>query len=308
MPPSSSSATGPTELADRLEEYRRHLLATRAPHTVRSYLADLRQLLSCVGEGPLDRSAIERFLRRYGSSARTRARKLSSVRGFCRFLCRRGHLASDPSASIEAPLRRRPLPRSLTQHQAEALLEQPPPPSPSPRRDRALLELLYSSGLRVSEAVSLDLESVDFEARVLRVRGKGGRERLAVFGRTCLQALRDYVENERVAPIAGNPLFTNRRGSRLSSRSVAQTVKRWALAAGLPPETSPHTLRHSFATHLLDGGANLKAVQQLLGHRSLATTQIYTHVSIEHLREAVARAHPRGGGGESPASSPEVSY
>jgi integrase/recombinase XerC len=159
-----------------------------------------------------------------------------------------------------------------------------------------MLELAYAAGLRASELVGLDQTDIDWEGRCARVTGKGNKERVCLFGQTCLTALQDYIALERVGPTQGNPLFTNERGRRLTSRTLQNVIKRWALRVGLPPTVSPHTLRHSFATHLLDGGADLKTVQQLLGHENLATTQIYTHVSIERLREAVGKAHPKGRG------------
>jgi integrase/recombinase XerC len=167
------------------------------------------------------------------------------------------------------------------------------PEGKTPLRDRAILELMYSAGLRVSETVGLDLDSVDLKSRTLRVFGKGSKQRLALYGKTCEAALLDYLHGERVAPARGSALFTNAQGVRLTTRTVQNVVKRWAKRVGLPPTVSPHTLRHSFATHLLDGGADLKSVQQLLGHESLATTQIYTHVSAERLRATVTSAHPR---------------
>jgi integrase/recombinase XerC len=156
---------------------------------------------------------------------------------------------------------------------------------------------MYAAGLRVSELVAVDLPDVDFRNGMIRVLGKGSKERLTLFGRTAGFAIQEYISGERVPPVKGAPLFTNRKGTRLTTRSVQTIVKNWAKRVGLPPETSPHTLRHSFATHLLDNGADLKAVQQLLGHESLATTQIYTHVSVERLRATVDKAHPSAGGG-----------
>jgi site-specific recombinase XerD len=189
-------------------------------------------------------------------------------------------------------MRRRRLPKALSREQAADLLDGIPE-GKTPMRDRALLELMYAAGLRASELVGVNLADVDLRDHSLLVRGKGSKQRITLFGRTCRVALLDYMEGERVPPLQDDPLFTNPKGGRLTSRTVQNVVKRWALRAGLPPETSPHTLRHSFATHLLDGGADLKSVQQLLGHESLATTQIYTHISIERLKQAVADAHPR---------------
>jgi integrase/recombinase XerC len=185
------------------------------------------------------------------------------------------------------------LPKSLNQPQTTDLLDQQDV-GRTPKRDRAILELIYSAGLRSAEAVSLDKQDLNFEDSSIRVIGKGDKERVAFFGSTATSALKDYIAGERVEPTKDGALFTNEKGIRLSTRTVQNIVKRWALAVGLPPDTSPHTLRHTFATHLLDGGADLKTVQQLLGHSSLATTQIYTHVSIERLHETVQKAHPKG--------------
>lgn len=269
------------------------LAVRRSANTVRSYGADLAQLAQLTdGEADLSTDRLRQFLRTYGTTPATRARKLSTVRSFCRFLKSAGLLDRDPTEPLEAPVKRRRLPKALSLQQTTEMLDREAP-GRTPMRDRALLELMYAAGLRVSEVVGLDLSQVDMANRCVLVRGKGNKERVALFGRTCETALQDYLAAERVPPRDGLPLFTNPMGGRLSSRSVHTVVKKWARLSGLPPETSPHTLRHTFATHLLDGGADLKSVQQLLGHESLATTQIYTHVSIERLKEAVAKSHPR---------------
>lgn len=280
-----------------IQRYLDRLRATRLRHTVRSYGTDLAQLAGMLGEDAtleqLEPEALRAFLRRFGKTPVTRARKLAALRSFTRFLKGLGRLESDPTDLLEAPIRRRRLPKSLSQHQAVELLDQGDV-GRTPKRDRALLELMYAAGLRASEVVGVDLDHFDFASRTLRVFGKGNKERIVLFGETCAEAIESYVRGERVeAPAGARPLFTNGQGTRLSTRTVQNVVARWARAAGLPPDTTPHTLRHSFATHLLDGGADLKSVQQLLGHESLATTQIYTHVSIERLREAVLEAHPK---------------
>ncbi|MEQ1935800.1 MAG: tyrosine-type recombinase/integrase, partial [Fimbriimonadaceae bacterium] len=204
-----------------------------------------------------------------------------------------GELDHDPSEALDAPIRRRRLPKAISQLQASDLIDQQTL-SRTPRRDRAILELMYGAGLRASEVVGVNLPDLDLGAHTLHVVGKGSKERVALFGSACAEALQNYFEGERVDSLE-NAAFTNLHGGRLTTRTVQNIVKRWALQAGLPPEISPHTLRHSFATHLLDGGADLKSVQQLLGHESLATTQIYTHLSIERLKETVAKSHPRSG-------------
>lgn len=288
------------QLADLLSQYLELLQATRSAQTVRAYGSDLRQLCAVVDRlDQLDERRITAYLREHGGSAVTRARKLSSTRAFCKYLLKLGHITHDPTENLDAPIRRKRLPKALSHDQAAGLLDQAPV-GKSPLRDRALLELMYSAGLRASEVVGLKMNALDLRNRVVQVEGKGSKQRLALFGGTCAAALRDYLTSERAAsrnPRPDDPVFTNNQGKAVSTRTVQNVIKRWCAAAGLPPETSPHTLRHSFATHLLDGGADLKSVQQLLGHESLATTQVYTHISIERLKEAVAQAHPKAKGG-----------
>jgi integrase/recombinase XerC len=287
---------GRAMLDELIQEFLDNLAARRSAHTVRSYGSDLAQL-SIFLEGNFDLAPgrLRGFLRQYGASPTTRARKLSTLRTFVKFLKQTGRLDHDPTEALEAPIRRKRLPKAISQLQASDLLDQPPA-GKTPLRDRALLELMYAAGLRASETVGVNLADLDFKEGALLVRGKGSKERVTLFGQACAEALQEYVRAERVADAGETALFTNDKGRRLTTRTVQNVVKRWALRAGLPPETSPHTLRHSFATHLLDGGADLKSVQQLLGHESLATTQIYTHLSIERLRETVAKAHPKSKG------------
>lgn len=276
---------------EAIREFLASLEGGRSPHTVRSYASDLSTLpghASTLDE--LNPAAVRAWLRARGGQAATRARRLSAVRALHRRLRQRGIQLPDPTESIESPIRKKRLPRAITQHQAEALLDQAPP-GKTPFRDRALLELAYSAGLRASELVGLDLRDLDLDLMQGRVFGKGSRERIILFGRTCRDALAAYIGAERKG--TDPALFLNSQGRRLTTRTVQNVIKRWAAHAGLPPDISPHTLRHSFATHLLDGGADLKTVQQLLGHESLAATQIYTHVSVERLREAVEKAHPK---------------
>lgn len=280
-------------LDEQIEQFLAYLRARRSEATVRSYGSDLSQLAIHLGEsGAITPDSVRSYLRRFAKNPTTRARKLSSVRGFCRFLKAAGKLDSDPTEMIEAPIHRKRLPRALSQLQTAEMLEQKLE-SRHPLRDRALLELLYGAGLRASEATGLLLSDIDWQSRSLRVRGKGNKERVALFGNACEQALRGYLDNERVPHKGVDWMFTSATGARLDTRELRAVVKKWALAAGLDPSVSPHSLRHSFATHLLDGGADLKTVQQLLGHASLATTQVYTHLSIERLRGAVEKAHPR---------------
>lgn len=283
-----------SDFSARIEEFLVHLEARRAAHTVRAYGADLRQLeLFCDGEWALDQDTLQRYLRTYGGSMKTRARKLTVLRQFTRFARKRGWIDADPTEMMDAPIRRRSLPKALSSQQAANMLDQVTE-SLNEVRDRALLELMYSAGLRASEAVGINLPDIDWSDRSIRILGKGNKDRIALFGETAKAALLDYLAIGPRHP--EGPLFLGRMGRRLTTRTVQNIVKRWALSAGLSPDVSPHTLRHSFATHLLDNGADLKTVQQLLGHESLATTQVYTHVSIERLKSAVANAHPRAKG------------
>jgi len=276
-----------------IQDFLDNLAVKRSPHTVRSYGSDLAQLSTYLeGEVRLDPNSLRGYLRKYAPTPVTRARKLSTLRTFVKFLKRAGHLKTDPTESLEAPIRRRTLPKALNQEQTKELLDQPEE-GQTPARDRALLELMYAAGLRASEVVGINLRDIDLKDQTIRVHGKGNKERIVIFGDICKSALRDFLGGERVKPVAGEPLFTNHQGGRLTTRTVQNVIKRWTKRVGLPPTVSPHTLRHTFATHMLDGGADLKSVQQLLGHESLETTQIYTHISVDRLRDAVEKAHPK---------------
>lgn len=289
----SQASQDNAELDVRIQEFLDHLASRRSPHTVRSYGSDLAQLSGFLGGAfDLSPSKLRLYLRKFGSSPVTRARKLSALRTFVKYLKQAGHLASDPTESLEAPIRRKSLPKALSLDQTTELLDQPES-GRTPLRDRALLELMYAAGIRASEVVGVNLQDIDFAEGSILIRGKGNKQRLTLFGETCKSALLDFIASERSIPTEGDPLFTNKHGIRLTTRTVQYVVKRWSLRAGLSPEVSPHTLRHSFATHLLDNGIDLKSVQQLLGHESLATTQIYTHISIERLKKTVDEAHPR---------------
>ncbi len=287
--------SGSSDLALHLSRFLDRLAAAKSPHTVRAYGSDLQRLLPLASSpSELNEALILRWLRINQPDPKTRARRLSAFRTFAKHLKQMGALEADPSEAIEAPLRRKTLPKALSQHQASALLDQKDV-GRTPLRDRALLELAYSAGLRASELVGINLADIDLKECEMVVMGKGSKERTALFGETAASALATYITGERVSG-AGQPLFTNQRGGRLTTRTVQNVIKRWAMQAGLPPDVSPHTLRHSFATHMLDGGADLKTVQQLLGHESLAATQVYTHISIERLRDAVSEAHPKSKG------------
>jgi integrase/recombinase XerC len=279
--------------SDHIDPFLDQLKVRRSANTVNAYESDLRGLAGYLGERvELTAESIRAWLRVAALTPRTRARKLSAVRTFIRYLNRVGEMQSDPTEVLESPYRRRQLPKALSETQVSELLDIESI-SRSPLRDRAMLEVLYGGGLRASELVGLDTGDVDLNSATLRVTGKGSKERMALIGKTCVAALKDYLAGERTPATSGSPLFTNGRGGRVAARTLQLVVKRWARAAGLSDDVSPHTFRHSFATHLLNNGADLKTVQQLLGHESLATTQIYTHVSIERLKDAVKGAHPK---------------
>jgi len=275
--------------------------AGASPHTLAAYRRDVeafRRFLAAEGVRGWD-AVTPAVARRYLASLHGRyargsiARRLSALRTFYRFLRREGRVARSPLRLITAPRRGRRLPAALPHDAVAALLGAPPLDRPSGLRDRAILELLYAAGLRVGELTSLRLAQVSGDE--IRVRGKGGRDRTVLIGAQAQAALRRYVEEgrPRLARGGAEALFLNARGGPLTARAVQLLVDRWVRAGAVQARTTPHVLRHTFATHLLDGGADLRAVQELLGHASLATTQIYTHVSRERLKRIYAQAHPR---------------
>ncbi|MDJ0864492.1 MAG: site-specific tyrosine recombinase XerD [Myxococcota bacterium] len=280
-----------------------------APNTVAAYARDLARLARFLaGEGVRDASALESgHLRRFpawleadGLAPGSRARTLVATRRFVRDLVAEGALERDPSDGLLAPRRDRPLPRVLRPEETEALLAAVSGETPLALRDRAMLEVLYAAGLRVSELVGLSLAGCDRRAGVLRVRGKGGRERLVPLGEPALRALERYLADGRPSLLrkarrTTDAVFLSNRGAAMSRQNFFARLRALARGAGLPAErVSPHVLRHSFATDLLEGGADLRAVQSMLGHVDLTTTQIYTHVSRKRLRDTVERHHPRG--------------
>jgi tyrosine recombinase XerC len=297
-----------------------------SPNTVRAYEGDLLRFLEFLGEllgkepgavrpEEVDSLAVRSFLAsmtRDELAKRSQARALSAVRSLFRFACREGTLEANPARQVRSPKVPKTLPRHLRPGEVENLLEAPAASvlgdEPLPRRDRAILELLYAAGLRVSELVGLDWQDVDLQARVVRVMGKGGKERMVPFGRPAEEALRHWLEvwegiraarRERREDGQSEPVFLNHLGGRLSDRSVRNILDRWVDAAAVARGVHPHTLRHTFATHLLENGADLRTIQELLGHSSLSTTQKYTHVDIERLLSVYRGAHPRArrGGG-----------
>jgi integrase/recombinase XerC len=304
-------------LARAIDEFEGYIADARrfSERTVRAYRSDLDRFATFwerdFGEGSAAKTPISKVdtlavrsylasLHRSHLASRSLARHLSTLRSFFRWACREGHVEKNPARALPSPKLPRTLPRAMTQPDTERLLEVDEEGS-FPERDRALFELLYATGLRVSEAAGLDLEDVDFSARLLRVIGKGNKERIAPFGEAAGDALSAYLPARRArrrgaedaAADDGEPLFVNARGGRLTTRSMARLLKRRLRAAGLPVEISPHALRHSFATHLLEAGADLRAIQELLGHASLSTTQKYTHLDAARLRDVYRKAHPK---------------
>lgn len=315
-------------MAGLLEDYLHHLQAEKAlmPSTLTAYRRDLAQFLQALSLDPaaparaLAELAPERLrsyladLRRRGYAPATIHRRLSALRGLYRFGQREGALPRSPLAGVRGPRRGRRLPQVLRVEEASALCEAAGAGislrageglrAALALRDRALLELLYGSGLRLAELVRLCVGDLDLGQLLVRVRGKGGSERVVPVGSHAARALAAYLAGGRPLlargsrPAPGEPLFVSLRGRRIAPRTVALAVARAAAAAGLGRRVHPHLLRHSCATHLLDGGADLRAVQELLGHRRISTTQIYTHVSRERLRAVYATAHPRARAGE----------
>jgi integrase/recombinase XerD len=230
------------------------------------------------------------------ASPATIHRKAACLRSFYRHLRREGAMDEDPTATLNGPRRGRKLPQVLTRGEIERLLAQPKGTEPAQLRDRALLELMYACGLRASEAIGLEVGDVDLEDGVLRARGKGSKERIVPVGQSAIRALRAYLERGRGQLVKGYPepqLFVNFRGGPLTRQGLYKIVRRHARSAGLADRMSPHTLRHTFATHLLAGGCDLRSVQEMLGHADVATTQLYTHLSSERLKDVYFRAHPR---------------
>ena len=232
-----------------------------------------------------------------GSKRRTSARLLSSMRRLYQYLVREELLKDDPTAQIDAPKLDRPLPKSLTEQEVEDLLAAPITGEVLGLRDRTMLEVIYASGLRVSELVGLQLEQLNLQQGLVRIIGKGGKERLVPLGEEAINWLGRFMEEARPVLVKGymtNAVFPSRRGSAMSRQAFWQMIKRYAKQAGISKEISPHTLRHAFATHLINHGADLRVVQLLLGHSSLSTTQIYTHVARERLKNLHSQHHPRG--------------
>ena len=276
------------------------LASRRAPRTVEAYARDLAQLANWLGQpvGTATTEVLERWLaemRAEGLAATTIARRIAAVRAFFRHQLLLGAREDNPAAALELPRRSRKLPRTLSASEAEQLIEAASGTTPRAMRDRALVELLYGAGLRVSEATGLHRRAVDLEDRLVRALGKGSKERIVPLGRPAVDALRRYIAMGRPHLDRRNrpELFLNARGGPLTRAGAFLILRRLAEKAGLEPtRVHPHLLRHSFATHLLEGGADLRSVQELLGHADLSTTELYTHVSDRRRRELYFQAHP----------------
>ncbi len=307
-------------LSRAIARFLRYLEAERnaSAFTIKSYREDLSHFRHYLGNerDPRPEEITTPVLRGYlvalhrsGYSSATIARRLATLRSLFRFGQREGWIEGNPAKPLRNPRRGRRLPHVLTSQEIEQLLKAPPAEGFQGLRDRAILETIYSAGLRVSEVVSLCDGDLDLKAGIARVRGKGKRERLAPLGSYAIRALRRYLAVRKLHPREPQgdeaPVFVNRFGRRLTTRSVARLLEKYLRQTGLDARTTPHSLRHSFATHLLEHGADIRSVQELLGHKSLITTQIYTHVNAARLKEVYDRAHPRA---KSSSSSRERTF
>ena len=305
-------------MREQLQSFLDYLRYNRnaSTHTVAAYRSDLSQFLAFVETrtgreaakpSDIDHQNVRAFLGelyRRGHAGTSSARKLAAIRSFGRYLCRNGQLDHDPGSLVAAPRQPKKMPPHLDVVEMQELLEAPDSQTVLGRRDRAILELFYASGLRLSELVGLNLEDVNLSSRLVRVRGKGGKERIVPFNRTAGAAIRRYLADRQSLlgttrrrsddgkTVAG-ALFLNYRGGRLSTRSVDRLVRRYVVQSSAKLGISPHALRHSFATHLLERGADLRAIQELLGHSRVSTTQRYTHVNAAQLTRLYRRTHPR---------------
>ena len=268
-----------TAVATAVQQHVDELLLSAGTDSVRSYLAYLNE-------------------KQYSKA--TIARKLATLRSFYKFLVKRNQITSNPVVAVRTPKQDKKLPRFLEYEEIKKLLDTPSLNNWLGARDRAIMETLYSTGIRVSELVALNMDDIDFLGEVVHIRGKGKKERIAPIGSSALQVIQHYMEyrNKRAQNNANfdtKVLFVNKHGKRLSTRSVRRKMDKYLKMAGLDPAISPHTLRHSFATHMLNNGADLRSVQELLGHQSLSTTQVYTHLTTTKLKDVYENAHPRSG-------------
>jgi integrase/recombinase XerC len=297
-------------LAPYIKQFEQYLQVEKnaSEHTCRNYLLDLREFDSFItGKAPSSVSGVEQIsnltIRGYmGQLAKnnkksSQARKLSALRTFFRFLIKQGVIIDNPASVVRTPKQDKYLPQHLTVDEAFALLDSVPASDPAHARDRAILEVLYSTGIRVSELVGLNRNDLELNLGIIKVCGKGRKERIVPIGKKAIAALNHYLQkSESLLPEGqrGNiPVFLNSRSGRLTARSVGRLIDKYVRHCGLQRNISPHSIRHSFATHLLNAGADLRAIQELLGHVNLSTTQRYTHLNIDKLMEVYDRAHPR---------------
>jgi integrase/recombinase XerC len=295
-----------TKFADRLKS------KNASPHTLRNYLSDLEQfrnyLMTPDQTGThqeyqvelLDHLAIREYVGHLHDQKIEKAsitRKISAIRSFCKFLCSEGVLKQNPAKLVNLPKVPRKIPNHLTVDDCVKLIESPDLDAPLGVRDRAILELLYACGIRVSELTGLNWQDIDFKENMVLVRGKGRKERIVPFGQHCLAALESYRKQSIADSVSSwdpaSAVFLNHLGTRLTSRSVGRLVDKYVQLSGLGQKISPHGIRHSFATHMLNSGADLRSIQELLGHKSLSATQRYTHLTIGHLMEQYDKAHPK---------------
>lgn len=282
-----------------------------SPHTIKNYRRDIGRFgafISSRGSGPpesvwkgVDRSLIRQYLAELNKARLSKssiARALSALRSFYRYLCREGFISSNPFAAIVSPKRKKPLPGFLDRETTRRLIETSSGNDIISLRNHAILEVIYSTGMRVNELVSLNVSDLDLIGEMVKLRGKGKKERLSPLGGPAIKALTHYLEERGIDTLLSlgdraKAVFINNSGGRLTARSVRNIVNKYVAKAAVAGKVSPHTLRHSFATHLLDAGADLRSVQELLGHESLSTTQIYTHVTAERMKKVYEKAHPR---------------
>jgi integrase/recombinase XerC len=292
-----------------LGKYTKYLEIERglSPYTVRNYTTDIQGFLDFLSQNKVtsldkvDRLVMRRYLgllHGHKTSRISISRKLSALRSFYRFLKRENLVSSDPAASLSAPKLEQRLPTFLTQDEILKLIQAPDTSTIVGIRDRAILELLYAAGLRLSEVTNLNVGDLDLNSRQIRAWGKGSKERMVLIGKPAAEALKRYLRQSRTRLLgkkSTQALFLNRFGERIAERRIQYIIKKYARQAGLDMRVYPHMLRHTFATHMLDGGADLRVVQELLGHARLATTQVYTHVSQNQIRRTYLAAHPRSG-------------
>ena len=283
-----------------LDEFIRHLEVEKnsSPHTIRAYRKDIEKFFDQSSDSPnWGINEIRAFIAgeiRKGLKKSTTLRRLSAVRSFLRFLVQEGVMDFNPAKLVNSPKLPKTLPRFLTVDEVFSLVEKPSDSNFIATRDRAVLELLYSSGLRVSELVGLSPDDIDLREGLVKVKGKGKKERIVPVGSKALSAIKSYMLERSLVKGKENALFLNRSGGRLSDRQIRRIIIKYSRLLGLTGKITPHTLRHTFATHLLQDGADLRVIQELLGHKSLSTTQKYTHLDITHLMEVYDKAHPFG--------------